>query len=571
MDPIVATLLGFAADQFFGELISNATDDLYKKLNGDPVKKAYKLALGNAIKRYATGDRIALARPLLGRKSILRDKDVVVELAKLLRFGHTPNPIVIAQKWQAEIKNPSKNEDFNENAKLFLMFLEEELRDSEVFRPAFEASDVHAIAFDARISTELQMSIEAHLEGISEILDNRLGELLNIFTLTSLNIREQIVDFSSYVAEKTYGFVGRQWVFDEINNFLNGNPRGYFFLRGDPGIGKTSLAAQMVKKNGYLHHFNLISEGINKPSSFLKNISAQLIASYSLEYLHIPPDASEDAGFLIKLFAEVSRKLRPDEKCVILIDALDEVDVSGLADGANRLYLPKIIPDGIFIIVTLRDDEKILPRVDCQKSELIIKHDSSKNIADLKDYIFAYITENDLTRYIRANDLKLQEFVNLIAERSEGNFMYLRYVLPEITNGAYVERKPSEIPVGLKGYYEDHWQRMKGHDLSRWFDYKLPTLVGLTVAQEPISVDEIAFLTKLKKGQVYEVLNEWKQFIHVENNEFERQRITQYRLYHLSFLEFIAAKQEVADERVDLGAMHTRFANSMWDELLGEQ
>lgn len=571
MDPIITTILGFAADSFFGELISNVTDDLYKKLNGDPVKRAYKIALGNAIKRYATKDRIVLARPLLKRKSILSDKEVATELAKLLRFGDTPDLFLIAQKWQSEIKNPPKNEDFIENAKLFLFFLEEELRNSEVFRPAFEANDIRAIAFDARVSTEMQRSIEAHLEGISQILDNRLGELLDIFASSSLGVREQITDFSSYITEKTNGFVGRQWVFDEISRFLEDNTKGYFFLRGDPGIGKTSLAAQMVKQNGYLHHFNLRSEGINKASSFLRSISAQLIASYNLDHSYISPDSYEDAGFLNKLLAEVSRKLRSNEKCVILIDALDEVDVAGLADGTNRLYLPKIVPEGIFIIVTLRNDERLMPRIDCQKDELIIKHNSSRNIADLKDYIVAYVNNNDLVGYLQANDLRAQEFVNLIAEKSEGNFMYLRYVLPEISSGAYTERNPTEIPVGLKGYYEDHWRRMKGNDLNRWFDYKLPTLVGLTIAQEPISIDEIAFLTKLKRGQVREVVNEWKQFIHVEDNDFEGQRVTQYRLYHLSFLEFIAAKQEVADERVDLRDMHARFANSMWDELFEEQ
>src|SRR4030042_357728 len=59
--------------------------------------------------------------------------------------------------------------------------------------------------------------------------------------------------FDSLIADKTESFVGRQFVFDAITQFMKDKPCGYFFVRGDPGIGKSSLAAQLVKQKKCVH------------------------------------------------------------------------------------------------------------------------------------------------------------------------------------------------------------------------------------------------------------------------------------------------------------------------------
>ncbi len=43
-----------------------------------------------------------------------------------------------------------------------------------------------------------------------------------------------------------------------------------------------------------------------------------------------------------------------------------------------------------------------------------------------------------------------------------------------------------------------------------------------------------------------------------------------YRIYHASFQDFVAAKDEVADERVDLKAAHGRIADSLWKDIYPE-
>lgn len=49
-----------------------------------------------------------------------------------------------------------------------------------------------------------------------------------------------------YVAERAGAFVGRDWVFARVRSFLSGPP-GTLLLRGDPGTGKTAVAARLAQ------------------------------------------------------------------------------------------------------------------------------------------------------------------------------------------------------------------------------------------------------------------------------------------------------------------------------------
>lgn len=56
------------------------------------------------------------------------------------------------------------------------------------------------------------------------------------------------VDFTSYVAERTSGFVGREWVLEDVRAWLE-SPSGprFLLITGAPGSGKTAVAARWVK------------------------------------------------------------------------------------------------------------------------------------------------------------------------------------------------------------------------------------------------------------------------------------------------------------------------------------
>ena len=54
------------------------------------------------------------------------------------------------------------------------------------------------------------------------------------------------LDFSEYIAERTLHFTGREWLFREIDDWLD-DPKApqFFILTGDPGIGKSAIASRL--------------------------------------------------------------------------------------------------------------------------------------------------------------------------------------------------------------------------------------------------------------------------------------------------------------------------------------
>jgi len=571
LEPIISFILSSVAKALVSKLTGKVSDGLLKKLKGDPAKKALKKALGAAIELYANSSITALkmAEPLLKRKSLLSQTDVAAELAEVVCFVREPDYKLIGNIWKEEVDTQLKDLDFTEQAQILVEYFKKELRGTDVFRPVFDTKSLDAIAAGSKEMTVTLDKIETNLEGLTALLDSRFCSLIDSFTSSSATIRSSIFDFSGYIEEKTRGFIGRRWVFEAINSFIDKNSRGYFLIIGDPGIGKSALAAQCVKQNGYVHHFNIRAEGINKTSSFLKNISAQLIANYNLSYSVLPPKTTEDAGFFKHLLSEVSDKLNKEEHCVIIIDALDEAEFT---DVGNILFLPLMLPENIYIVVTMRDDQKIKPHVECELDELFIKADSTDNLTDIEDLLKSWTVRTGIKEYLIAQRLEQEEFVKLMVQKSEGNFMYLRHVLPEIESGVYKKFNIEKIPSGLRNYYENHWKRIKGLDEESWFRYKLPVIVALTAVREPVSIELISDFSKVEsKPRIRGILQEWSQFLHEEYIEREGIMQIYYRLYHNSFFDFIVSKQQVIDERVDLKAMYKQIADSLWKDVFDEE
>ena len=106
-------------------------------------------------------------------------------------------------------------------------------------------------------------------------------------------------DFSDLIAERTKDFTGREWLFAEIDGWL-ADPDGpqFFIITGEPGIGKTAIAARLAQfsarrvkpadsythiQEGFLsatHFCSARSGGYIAPESFAQSLGAQLAARY---------------------------------------------------------------------------------------------------------------------------------------------------------------------------------------------------------------------------------------------------------------------------------------------------
>ncbi|MEG3986853.1 transcriptional regulator [Microcoleus sp. S28C3] len=362
-------------------------------------------------------------------------------------------------------------------------------------------------------------------------------------------------EFISIIEEKIRRFCGRQFVFETFQQFITDNPHGYFTIVGDAGMGKSSIVAKYVSEHKSPCYFNIVVERRNRPELFLKSIRRQLIDRYELL-------KSEDAD-LPKLLATVAGKLTAGERLVIAIDALDEVEQEA---GENLLHLPITLPNNVYFLLTRRPFNlgqrrlAVSPGVPVKDLDLRDEKYMNFNQDDIKEYIRFFInTDPDykdrLRNWIQTHSIADTTFVEQVANKSENNFMYLRYVLPAIANGYYNDLDLKQLPDGLQEYYQSHWVRMKMESKpGQLMEIVLYILLEIGTA---IPCEMIAGIAKVDECDVAQVLeDEWVEYLKKQNLDGE----ICYTIYHASFLDFLKCKREMDSKRKIFKEVNQRIA-----------
>ena len=384
--------------------------------------------------------------------------------------------------------------------------------------------------------------------------------------------------FQSLITDKTEGFVGRDYVFEAIEEFLQYQSCGYFIIEADPGVGKSAIIAEYVKRTGCVAHFNVRSQGINRAEEFLKCVCTQLIERYKLAYpLPFNPEHTRDGNFLARLLNEISTldvgsldsyatttlSTQPNSqhKLVIAVDALDEVDLSTQTSGANVLYLPASLPQGVYFIVTKRMTP--VPLVVNHQRIFELMQYATESLQDVQTYIRRCVNQSEaLQAWIANRGLTVEEFVSMLAEKSDRNFMYLRYVLPAIESGAYQDLSIENLPEGLEQYYYQHWQNM-GMTAKPLPRTKIKIVYVLAEARKPVSRQLISEFSGEDALTVQEVLDEWQQFLREQRIDGQ----TGYSIYHVSFQEFLHQQDIVQAAGVTIQGINALIADSLAEEL----
>jgi hypothetical protein len=167
----------------------------------------------------------------------------------------------------------------------------------------------------------------------------------------------EIIDFE--LERGRHGtLLGREDVLAELDTLLLGGPsRGWVLVKGGPGLGKSALLAEWLRRreaDGHRipHHF--LRRGVedwDRPEVVKSNLAAQVEALYpELVDLGSLPESR-----LSQLLLRVSNHVRPRrEQLVLLVDGLDEAGEE--LDGANPLpgFLPHVLPPGVKVLCASR-------------------------------------------------------------------------------------------------------------------------------------------------------------------------------------------------------------------------
>ncbi|MEU4419928.1 ATP-binding protein [Actinoplanes sp. NPDC024001] len=360
----------------------------------------------------------------------------------------------------------------------------------------------------------------------------------------------RVLDSERIVAERTRDFVGRDFIFQEIDRLLAKTdfPSGYILVRGEPGIGKTALMSMLVKTRGYVHHFNEAQANIHSTRTFLANVCSQLIIRYQLDHVVLPAEATTDGAFLSQLLQEAAEK-SGGQPVVVVVDALDEAEDDGLALRANRLALPRTLPPGVFFVISSREKKNYRLDVD-RREDVYLEDTSDENMADVRTYVVNQLRAHPELVPAHNED----EFVDVMTGKSLGNFMYLVYVLADIRAGKISVDTMDDVnnlPIGLRAYYEQHWATMRDQDQDRFERIYEPVLRILATVREPVELAKVEEWTQLPPTRILDVIRDWRQFLNETPSDTGEPL---YRVYHTSFQDFLAV------EGVGLRPYHEKIA-----------
>jgi hypothetical protein len=320
-----------------------------------------------------------------------------------------------------------------------------------------------------------------------------------------------------------------------------------------------------VQKTGCLAYFNILSENRTSTDDFLKSICAQLIERYELAYdLPLHPDNTRNGNFLSKLLTEAAAKT---DRLVIAVDALDEVNLTSQNPGSNVLYLPATLPNGVYFILTKRPE--FLPLVVSapqQDFDMMSDDYYQANLEDIQGFIGYRCQREPIQRWLTSQGVTEEEFTQVLAENSENNFMYLKYVLDDIEEGKYADLNLANLPKGLEQYYEQHWQRM-GMNTRPLPITKLKIIYFLTKTNKPISCRLLSQLAGEISLTVQGILDEWSQFLRIQRKPGEKPL---YSIYHKSFNDFLYRQDIVQEVESLVAPIQEQIADKSWEMLYGQ-
>ena len=560
--PAVAeAVLSYALDKL------DPADRIRSWLKLGPARLAYQKALARAYTAFAR--QFPELTTSLFDESFLKS-EAAPELAKQLTRHHSPDPAHLTELWVESFwskllpETPERGEQKQalikrhiQPASEFLRWLEAELKAEQVFGPLFDSRALESLpAIEARLdelTAELQRGFEIALNAASQYHSVITVHNYNYFFADGFEALDEfyIRPTSVFQRVRVGEFVGRVWLEEEVDSFINDpeRPSGAFIIISDAGVGKTSFAAHLVQTRNYLHLFADVLGGEEKLPAAIRSLSAQLISRYRIEpYASrdaLPTEPSQFDTFLEKILRQAADKLTCGEKIVIVCDALDE---AGTAPGGNVFGLPRQLPEGVFFILTRRPAPLVKLSLEPLPEPLELKAQSDENLEDVRRFLLGKARTSAIAGQL-VNRYSETQFVEALTEKSEGLWIYLRYVLEEIGGG---QRRPLELeklPKGLSAYYADYWgdwregRNGRGQGRAKWNSTYAPLLCTLAAAREPMPAALLAEWAGVDIQECELLLAErWRPYL----REQDRSGDFDYALYHASLRDFLTGRMDRA-------------------------
>lgn len=262
----------------------------------------------------------------------------------------------------------------------------------------------------------------------------------------------------------------------------------------------------------------------------------------------------------------------PEERLVVLVDALDELRFSLAEPDILRALseLPEIPPNLRFVVSSRPDPflSRLLARHDVRELPLLVA--SQENLNDLRVYAEKVVNIKALSQSLVEFGQEPDMFLEELLAKAAGNFLYLKSVLRAILEAlelpAHHNRLPlllqvRELPDDLGALYASFLSVIvgsvarSGFGAAAWRTYLKPLLGSLAVAFQPLSEEQLAGFTQLEVEDVRHLLRELRQFVEPVGSP------ALHRIYHTSFAEYLLDRHRNKAYWIDARRAHARIAD----------
>ena len=354
-------------------------------------------------------------------------------------------------------------------------------------------------------------------------------------------------------------FSGRDWVWPLLDGFIESqyaynDSRGYFHIMAPPGWGKTALSAKAVRERSYYHYFFQRS---SRYRSFAEILRSQMQIRLKCQLEPIPEDRTEERAYVSRLFRLLSEESkREGVPVVIVVDALDEDP-----NYRSGLPFPLELSQGIFVLTTERVDgdtthsalHDLEIRKVCPWLPVDLTSVAAEQRVDVDAYLGSSVNAERIALFARETGEEPDNIAKQLADRSEGNFMYLKYVIADLLDisGKANFTGLSEIPKTLEQYYELHLSRMQSQGAADGCNEQMRLMLALMFATRVLPTAQIATIAELGMLRAQELLREKSAFLLMEpisGEMFDRSGLVKaFRFYHSHFQEWLRTRAELPD------------------------
>ncbi|MBK9084692.1 MAG: DUF4062 domain-containing protein [Sterolibacteriaceae bacterium] len=320
-------------------------------------------------------------------------------------------------------------------------------------------------------------------------------------------------DFSAYMAHKGKDFVGRSWLFRDIDAWLAQPAPRALLIRADFGVGKSAIMAELIRRNpagaivGW-HFCQHDTQDTLNPVTFVRSLAAQFATALPgyrtlVEAEAALQDGLDRAGedpastFEAAIVAPLARIEPPNGPRLLVVDALDEALEFDAAAGQRhgsiiRLLANKAgrLPDWLRLLVTSRNNPDVIRPL----STFGLKEIDAENIAnqaDLRDYALLRCMREPLATRLCETNRSAEDIADLLRDKSLGKFLYTIRALDDLENGNISPDDLAGLPPGMDSFYLDAFERRFAR-AGRNYNEARDLLGVLALAKEPLPLATLA-------------------------------------------------------------------------------